>query len=98
MDRDAIISRIRDLGGAIRAKGATGLFIYGSRSRNDFRPDSDLDVFVDYDPTTDFSIIELSGIQRVLADSLGLDVHVTTREGLSPHFRTTVEDQAVRVL
>ena len=93
-----LIERIRELGEPIRARGATGLYLYGSRGRGDSRPDSDIDLFVDYDGSSDFSIVELAGIKRLLEDALGLEVHITTRKGLSHRFRRAVEDEAIRVL
>jgi predicted nucleotidyltransferase len=93
-----LIERIQELGEPIRARGATGLYLYGSRPRGESRPDSDVDVFVDYDATSDFSLVELAGIKRLLEDALGLEVHITTRQGLSPRYRRVVEDEAIRVL
>ena len=93
-----LISKIKEVGDPIRAKGATRLYVYGSRGRDNHRLESDLDVFVDYDPRSDFSIIELAGIKRVLENALGLDVHITTRDGLSRAFKDEVEQQAVRLL
>ncbi|HXG78168.1 MAG TPA: nucleotidyltransferase domain-containing protein, partial [Methyloceanibacter sp.] len=66
--------------------------------RGDARPDSDVDIFVDYDQSSDFSIVELAGIKRLLEEALGLDVHITTRGGLNPRFRKTVEGEAIKVL
>ncbi|MGP0092031.1 MAG: nucleotidyltransferase family protein [Xanthobacteraceae bacterium] len=37
-----------------RENGATGLFIFGSRAVGTQRPDSDLDLFIDYDPEVKF--------------------------------------------
>jgi predicted nucleotidyltransferase len=93
-----LIERIRELDAPIRAQGATGLYLYGSRGRGDFRPDSDVDIFVDYDASSDFSIVELVRIKRLLEGALGHEVHVTTRRGLSPRFRRAVEAEASRVL
>ena len=97
MDRH-LITKIKEVGDPIRAKGATRVYVFGSRARDDHRRESDLDVFVDYDPVSDFSIVELAGIKRVLESALGLDVHITTRAGLNPTFKDDVEKQAIRVL
>lgn len=49
MTRDDAIARLRDHADAIRALGGTSLYLFGSTSRDEARPDSDLDLFMDYD-------------------------------------------------
>ena len=56
--REEIIARIRERAEAVRALGATALYIYGSRARGEALPDGELDVFVDFDPER-FTFVEL---------------------------------------
>jgi hypothetical protein len=50
MDRTVLLNVLREYDAALRANGATGLYVFGSRARGTERPDSDLDLFMDYDP------------------------------------------------
>ncbi len=97
MTRPEIMSHIAASADVIKAEGATALFVYGSRARGSERPDSDLDVFVDYAPGSGFSLMHLAGIKLALEDSLGLDVSVTTRNSLHPLMKDDIEHEAIRV-
>jgi uncharacterized protein len=97
MSREQIIAGIRGRAAALKAEGATAIYIYGSRARGEERPDSDLDVFVEYDPAARFSLLHLAGIKLLLEEQLGLEVHVTTRNSLHPRLRDVIENEAIRV-
>jgi len=98
MKRDEIIARIRKHADAIRAEGATSLYLFGSAARGDMGPASDIDVFVDYDPESRFSLLNLSGIRLIVMDELNREVDITTRSSLRPPLREKILADAVRVL
>ena len=97
MNRAEAIDRLRDHADAIKACGATSLYLFGSSIRNEARSDSDLDLFVDYDPAKKFSLFDLVGIKQLLEDELGMSVDVTTRDSLHPMLRAEIEKSATRV-
>jgi predicted nucleotidyltransferase len=45
----------------IRAEGATARYLFGSVARDQARADSDLDVFVDYEPEQQILAAQLGG-------------------------------------
>jgi uncharacterized protein len=97
MERDAVIAKLKANEDAVRALGATSLYLYGSTARNEARPDSDVDVFIEYDPAGHFSLLDLVGIQQELEERLGTTVDVATRDGLHPLLRKRIEKSAIRV-
>lgn len=72
------------------------LALFGSILRDDFTPDSDIDVLVEFEPgaTPGFGFV---GVQDELADLLGRRVDLNTRGFLSKYFRDEVLREA-RVL
>ena len=98
MKRDEIIAKVRENAGALQAPGAASLYLYGSDARDAAGPDSDVDVFVDPDPARRFGFIELTELEFLLQDILGVDVDLSTRTALHPALRRDIESSAVKVL
>ena len=73
--------------------GVTSVMVFGSRSRGDHEPTSDLDLLVDVEPGT--SLFRLIEFEQALEDLLDLKVEVVTRNGLSPRFREVVLREAI---
>ena len=59
------------------------LALFGSVLRDDFRPDSDIDVLVDFDPRHPVGLIRLAGIERELGSLIGRRVDLRTAADLS---------------
>lgn len=91
------LDRLKEHADAIRAFGATSLYVFGSVARNEAGTASDLDLFVDYDRDGRFNAFDLVGIKQYLEQELGVEVDVTTRDGLHPMLRDDIEKTAVRV-
>lgn len=97
MNRADAIRQLRDHAADIRARGVTALYLFGSTVRNEARSDSDVDVFLEYDPARRFSIVDLVDIKNRLEHELGISVDVTTRDSLHPALRGDIETTAFRV-
>src|SRR5438034_5720017 len=97
MNRNEAIAKLKSCADAVKARGATSLYLFGSAARDEATAESDLDLFVDYDPQRKFSLVDLVGIKHFLEDSLGVAVDVTTRDSLHPKLRQDIEKSALRV-
>ena len=97
MNKREAIASLKRHAGAVKALGATSLYLFGSVARDEAKTRSDLDLFIDYDPDSKFSLLELVGIKLLLEEKLGVEVDVTTRDSLHPMLRADIEQWAVRV-
>jgi len=97
MNRNEAIAKLKGCADAVKARGATSLYLFGSAARDEATVESDLDLFVDYDPQRKFSLVDLVGIKHFLEDSLGVAVDVTTRDSLHPMLRKDIEKSAMRM-
>jgi len=97
MKRHEAIERLKRQADAIRALGATSLYLFGSVARDEAGPASDLDLFIDYDPAKKFSLFDLVGIQLFLQDELHLPVDITTRDSLHPMLKDRIENSAFQI-
>ena len=66
------------------------LALFGSVLRDDFRPDSDVDVLVEFEPGH-VPGLAFFGMQDELSEILKRDVELHTPAFLSPYFRREVE-------
>jgi predicted nucleotidyltransferase len=97
MNRNEAVAKLKSCADVVKARGATALYLFGSAVRDEAQTDSDLDLFIDYDPRKKFSMVDLVGIKHFLEDSLGVAVDVTTRDSLHPMLRQDIEKSALRV-
>ena len=70
------------------------LALFGSVLRDDFGPDSDVDVLVEFAPGARVGLISLADMEIELGAMLGRRVEMQTVKGLNPRFRDQVLDLA----
>ncbi len=70
------------------------LSLFGSVLREDFGPDSDVDVLVEFEPGTRIGLIQLSGLEIELSNIVGRKVDLNTPGFLSKYFRDQILTEA----
>jgi uncharacterized protein len=99
MDRTTVIDVLKTYDAALQENGVTGLFIFGSRALGTERPDSDLDLFIDYNPAARVpNMFRLMQIEDAISEALGIPVTITTRNALHPLMKDNIERNAIQVL
>jgi predicted nucleotidyltransferase len=70
------------------------LAFFGSVLRDDFRPDSDVDVLIDFEPEAEPGLIGFISMMQELSNLLQHPVDLVLRDGLKPRIRDSVLNSA----
>jgi uncharacterized protein len=70
------------------------LSLFGSMLKGAARPDSDIDLLVEFEPEATPSLLTMAAIEIELTDLLGQKVDLRTAEDLSRYFRDEVVHEA----
>lgn len=70
------------------------LLVFGSATRGEMRPDSDVDIIVEFQPEAEADLVDHAGLMLELSDLLGLKVDLVSKQGLKPRVRDAVLQQA----
>jgi hypothetical protein len=79
-----------------KQQGICKLGIFGSFARGTARPDSDLDLLVDFIHPT--SLLTQIRIERELSELLGIKIDLVTEQGLSPYLRDQIKAELKVIL
>jgi len=85
---DQQIDLIRD---KCRAAGVCWVGLFGSVARNEERPDSDVDLLVEYRPDARPDLIDLVELEYELSDQIGRKVDLGTDRAFRKEFRPYIE-------
>ena len=80
---------------ALRARGIRHAALFGSTARGDNRPDSDIDILVEFDPAARVTIFDYAGIKLFIAALFAQPVDVIDRDALKPQLRSTCAEDAI---
>ena len=70
------------------------LAFFGSVLRDDFTPESDVDVLVEFEPGARVGLIRFAGMENELSRLIGRKVDLNTAGFLSPYYRDEVLREA----
>jgi predicted nucleotidyltransferase len=97
MIREDAIAKLQTFEPRLRALGATALFLFGSTARGEATAASDLDLIIDLEPQSRFTLLDLAAAQRFLAAGIGVPIDLTTRDSLHPRLRDGILLEAKQV-
>lgn len=87
MNRHAINISESLLADICRRFGVVELAVFGSFLRDDFGPDSDIDVLITFAPDKNADLFDLADLQSALQDCFGRPVDVVEKNALTNPYR-----------
>src|SRR5437588_12578148 len=95
MRRDDVIARLKEAEPALRARGIRRAAVFGSIARGEDRPDSDIDILVEFEPGSEGSIYEYMNLKGYIAGLFDGPADVIDRDALKPHLRAPAAPDTV---
>lgn len=95
MNRHRVIAKLRKHETELKAAGIVHLRLHGSVARGDMHSDSDIDLIGDFDHARHLTLVDMAGLENMLADILGVRVDLSDRRMLKEQVRARAEREAV---
>lgn len=96
-ERARVLAALRQHAPKLRALGITRLSLFGSLARGEIGPESDVDLLVELDPESRFSLFELVDLQDDLQALLGRPAHFAFASKLRPWLREAILEEAITI-
>ncbi len=77
-----------------RRYGVRELAVFGSAARGDLRPESDIDILVEFIPGTRIGLVKFASLAEELTSLIGRTVDLVSKAGLKPWVRPEVLKEA----
>ena len=94
MDKDTVLNIIAANSAELNWFGVSSLSIFGSVARGDARPDSDVDILVEFNRP--IGVFEFLDLKEFLESILGQKVDLATPDSLKQQLRDQILKEAIR--
>jgi uncharacterized protein len=96
-ERERVLAALREQAPRLQALGITRLSLFGSMARGEIGAKSDVDLLVELDPESHFSLFELLDLQDDLLALLGRRAHFAFASKLRPWLRKEIVEEAIPI-
>jgi len=87
MNAETAVATLRHHEKDLRARGVAHAAVFGSVARGENRPDSDLDILVEFEPGSEGGVYDYMRFKEYVASLFEIPVDVIDRAALKPHLR-----------
>ena len=97
MQQDVLVEKLMTVRPDLAAEGVTHVALFGSRARGDHSERSDLDLLLEVDPASRFSILNLVGVEHIVEKATGLRANAFMRRSLDDGFHNSIKNDLIEV-
>jgi predicted nucleotidyltransferase len=95
LDRENILSVLRDHAPELREAGLIHLRVFGSVARNQANDKSDIDLLADFDRSKQITLVTLGSLESRLSTLLGTKVELSSPDWMKEPIRARAMQEAV---
>ena len=95
VDRENILSVLRDHAPELREAGLVHLRVFGSVARNQANHKSDIDLLADFDRSKQITLVTLGSLESRLSMLLGMKVELSSPDWMKEPIRARAMQEAV---
>ncbi len=95
MDRNYVITVLREHEPELKAAGIVHLRLHGSLARGTATPASDVDLIAEFDASKQLSLLDMVGLENRLSDLLGAPVDLSPQHTLKQPVANRAAHEAV---
>ena len=96
MDRDSVITKLREHEPELKAAGIVHLRLHGSLARMAATASSDVDLIAEFDSAKHLSLLDMIGLENRLSDLLGTPVDLSPEHTLKQPVAERAARESVR--
>ncbi len=96
MNQDEVIARLKQHRDRLRPYSVQALYLFGSVARNEASAASDVDLLVEFEAGAHIGLFDFVRLRRLLAEILGCEVDLVTRDALHPAMKDSILEEAIR--
>lgn len=92
-----LLDKLRAVRPLLEKEGVTHVLLFGSQARGTAGRDSDVDIAIEIAPEAKFSILNLVGVEQIVAKATGIPTNAFMRRSLDVAFRNEIDREGVSV-
>jgi predicted nucleotidyltransferase len=96
-ERERVLSHLRKQAPHLRSRGIVRLRLFGSIARGEAGPKSDVDLLIEIDPDSHFSLFDVVELQDELGDALRRRVQFAFRSAMRPWLHDEISEEAISI-